>query len=167
MFFQGQTVDNAQRTNWTAIEFFFFFLANLTFEQDWPSAPFPPSLIKKILISFSFSSGNEKIHTHHIYTGHTFCPLLSSRIIRRYKSTPCAYITPAHILSECYSRMRFRLCNQLRLRGRTIVPSFAFTSRGFVSFVLRSFIETKTNRIHRSPFPNMITEIYVTASLNY
>lgn len=79
---------------------------------------------------------------------------------------PCA-CTPAHILSECYSRMRFRLCNQLRLRGRTIVPSFTFTSRGFVSFVLDSFIETKTNRIHRSPFPNMIIEIYVTASLNY
>lgn len=89
-----------------------------------------------------------------------------TRLFAAINQPPCA-CTPAHILSECYSRMRFRLCNQLRLRGRTIVPSFTFTSRGFVSFVLDSFIETKTNRIHRSPFPNMIIEIYVTASLNY
>lgn len=89
-----------------------------------------------------------------------------TRLFAAINQPPCA-CTPAHILSECYSRMRFRLCNQLLLRGRTIVPSFTFTSRGFVSFVLDSFIETKTNRIHRSPFPNMIIEIYVTASLNY
>lgn len=153
------------------IEYEFFFSFPFSASQQTKITVVGNSLTTTFLSSFL---KNLRFFVHHLRKRESsstpFASPSSNRVPTRLfaaiNQPPCA-CTPAHILSECYSRMRFRLCNQLRLRGRTIVPSFTFTSRGFVSFVLDSFIETKTNRIHRSPFPNMIIEIYVTASLNY
>lgn len=140
---------------------FFFFLAN-QLSQQTKIIVVAGSLTTIFFKNFNFVPSSTTRRKRKVPPRHTFrfpfflFPLslslsFSSRVPTRLfaaiNQPPCA-CTPAHILSECYSRMRFRLCNQLRLRGRTIVPSFTFTSRGFVSFVL----ETHSSRQKRIAF---------------